>query len=76
MQVITEIESPHIMGDPEKPLMWKEGGDHPDRDAQYKHINAVAKEFLAAGDPIISVDCKKKELIGEYKNPGRELTHM
>ena len=51
-----------------------EGGDHPDRDAQFEHINAVAKEYLSAGDPVISVDCKKKELIGEYKNAGREWT--
>jgi len=112
---IMEIVSPHIMGDPEKPLIWcsksirkikealreygylishetirkclkllnfslqsnkktREGGDHPDRDAQFEHINSVAKEFLSAGDPVISVDCKKKELIGEYKNNGQEWT--
>ena len=52
----------------------KEGGNHPDRDAQFEHINSVAKEFLSAGNPVISVDCKKKELIGEYKNNGREWT--
>jgi hypothetical protein len=52
----------------------KEGGDHPDRDAQFEHINALAKEFLSSGDPVISVDCKKKELIGEYKNNGQEWT--
>ena len=52
----------------------KEGGNHPDRDAQFEHINSVAEEFLSAGDPVISVDCKKKELIGEYKNNGREWT--
>ena len=52
----------------------KEGGDHPDRDTQFEHINTHAKEFLSAGDPVISVDCKKKELIGEYKNNGREWT--
>jgi hypothetical protein len=52
----------------------KEGGDHPDRDAQFEHINASAKDFLSANDPVISVDCKKKELIGEYKNNGREWT--
>ena len=110
---LMEIVNPHIMGDPEKPLIWssksvrkikgvllergykishetirkclkllgfslqsnkktKEGGDHPDRDAQFEHINAVAKEFLSAGDPVISVDCKKKELVGEFKNNGRE----
>ena len=52
----------------------KEGGDHPDRDAQFEHINSVAEDFLSAGDPVISVDCKKKELIGEYKNNGQEWT--
>jgi hypothetical protein len=52
----------------------KEGGEHPDRDAQFDHINSVAKEFLLTGDPVISVDCKKKELIGEYKNNGQEWT--
>ena len=52
----------------------KEGGDHPERDAQFEFINALAKEFLSANDPVISVDCKKKELIGEYKNNGREWT--
>ena len=52
----------------------KEGGDHPDRDAQFEHINALAKDFLSSGDPVISVDCKKKELIGEYKNNGQEWT--
>jgi transposase len=112
---IKEIVSPHIMGDPEKPLIWcsksvrkikgvlhergfqishetirtclqglgfslqsnkktKEGGDHPERDAQFEYINSLSKEFLSAGDPVISVDCKKKELIGEYKNSGREWT--
>jgi transposase len=110
---IRKIVSPHIMGDPEKPLIWcsksirkiktllhergyqishetvrkclqelgfslqsnkktKEGGDHPDRDAQFEYINSVSEDFLSAGDPVISVDCKKKELIGEYRNNGRE----
>ena len=52
----------------------KEGGDHPDRDAQFEHINTLSKEFLISGDPVISVDCKKKELIGQYKNNGYEWT--
>ena len=52
----------------------KEGGDHPDRDAQFEHINTLSKEFLQSGNPVISVDCKKKELIGEYKNNGQEWT--
>lgn len=50
----------------------KEGARHPDRDAQFGHINATAAEFLAAGDPVASIDAKKKELVGEYANKGRE----
>jgi hypothetical protein len=50
----------------------KEGAQHPDRDAQFGHINATVQAFLDAGDPVISVDCKKKELVGEYANGGRE----
>jgi hypothetical protein len=50
----------------------KEGASHPDRDAQFGHINTTAQRFLDAGDPVISVDTKKKELVGEYANKGRE----
>lgn len=50
----------------------REGTDHPDRNAQFEFINASASEFLARGWPVISVDTKKKELIGNYKNAGRE----
>jgi hypothetical protein len=50
----------------------KEGNQHPDRDAQFGHINTTAAQFLAAGDPVISIDTKKKELVGEYANKGRE----
>jgi hypothetical protein len=50
----------------------KEGAQHPDRDAQFRHINATAEAFLADGDPVVSVDAKKKELVGEYANGGRE----
>jgi hypothetical protein len=50
----------------------KEGGQHPDRGAQFGHINATAREFLDDGDPVVSVDAKKKELVGEYANAGRE----
>lgn len=50
----------------------REGTDHPDRNAQFEFINASASEFLARGWPVISVDTKKKELIGNYKNVGRE----
>jgi len=50
----------------------KEGASHPDRDAQFQHINRTAKAAVAAGWPVISVDCKKKELVGDFKNLGRE----
>jgi Rhodopirellula transposase DDE domain len=50
----------------------KEGATHPDRDAQFQHINQAAKAAVAAGWPVISVDCKKKELVGDFKNGGRE----
>jgi transposase len=49
-----------------------EGPGHADRDAQFQHINRTGKAFEAAGNPVISVDCKKKELIGQFKNNGRE----
>jgi len=52
----------------------KEGASHPDRDAQFEHINAAAKAAIAAGEPVISVDTKKKELVGDFKNGGREWT--
>ena len=50
----------------------KEGASHPDRDAQFAHINQTAKAAVAAGWPVISVDTKKKELVGDFKNQGRE----
>jgi hypothetical protein len=50
----------------------REGTLHPDRNAQFAHINADVKAFQAAGDPAISVDTKKKELVGDVKNGGRE----
>jgi hypothetical protein len=51
----------------------REGASHPDRNAQFEHINAEVKAFQVAGDPVISVDTKKKELVGDFKNGGREL---
>ncbi len=51
----------------------REGARHPDRDAQFHHISETAKAALEAGEPVISVDTKKKELIGDFKNGGREL---
>ncbi len=50
-----------------------EGTSHPDRDAQFEHINRRVRLFLRAGDPVISVDTKKKELVGNFKNGGQEL---
>ena len=50
----------------------REGGQHIDRDAQFNYINTQAKAFLATNEPVISVDTKKKELVGNFKNNGRE----
>src|SRR5271167_1558788 len=50
-----------------------EGSSHPDRDAQFQYINGAAKTAIANGEPVISVDTKKKELVGDFKNPGKEL---
>lgn len=49
-----------------------EGASHPDRNAQFEHINATAADFLSRKQPVISVDTKKKELVGDFKNGGRE----
>ncbi len=49
-----------------------EGSQHPDRDGQFRHIAATADAFMETGDPVISVDTKKKELVGDYANGGRE----
>src|SRR5829696_93050 len=51
----------------------REGTAHPDRDAQFENINEKIKQFQKAGQPAISVDTKKKELVGNFKNGGREL---
>ena len=51
----------------------REGTSHPDRNAQFEYINAQVDAFQAAGQPTISVDTKKKELVGDFKNGGREL---
>ena len=50
----------------------KDGNSHPDRDGQFQHINSQAIAFQAAGQPVISVDTKKKELVGNYKNGGSD----
>jgi hypothetical protein len=49
-----------------------EGRQHPDRDAQFRYINDLARQYLAAGDPVISIDTKKKEMVGLYARKGRE----
>jgi transposase len=49
-----------------------EGTTHPDRNAQFEHINQEVEQRLASGEPVISVDTKKKELVGDFKNAGRE----
>jgi len=51
----------------------REGTNHPDRNTQFEHVNATVKAAIAAGEPAISVDTKKKELVGDFKNAGREL---
>jgi transposase len=50
----------------------REGGDQPDRDAQFAHIATASAAYLETGDPVISVDPKKKELVGDFTNVGRE----
>jgi len=49
-----------------------EGAQHVDRDGQFAYVNDIAAEHLAAGQPVISIDCKKKELVGDYANGARE----
>ena len=49
-----------------------EGAQHPDRDAQFRYLNDQARDHIGSGDPVISVDTKKKELVGQFKNVGRE----
>jgi hypothetical protein len=50
----------------------EEGQDHPDRNAQFEHINAKVRSFQRRGQPVVSVDTKKKEIVGNYRNSGRE----
>jgi Rhodopirellula transposase DDE domain len=54
------------------PSKQKEGTAHPDRDAQFVYLNDQVNAFMESGDPVISVDTKKKELVGEFSNGGRE----
>ena len=50
----------------------REGASHPDPNEQFEHINAKADEFLHRAQPVVSVDTKKKELVGDFKNVGRK----
>ena len=50
-------------------------GKHPDRDAQFNHINRRVRAFQRRRQPVVSVDTKKKELVGPFENAGRELMH-
>jgi len=52
--------------------MLQVGEPHPDRDEQFRHISETAKAFMSEGLPVISIDCKKKELVGDFKNQGAE----
>jgi hypothetical protein len=56
----------------QRTLKTEEGAQHPDRDAQFRYVNEQAKVHLAAGQPVVSVDTKKKELVGRYANGGAE----
>jgi len=51
--------------------MIQVGSEHPDRDEQFKHINQKSLKFLSAGEPVISIDAKKKEMVGNFKNGGK-----
>ncbi len=55
--------------------MEQAGGQHPDRDTQFRHINETGERYIASGLPFISVDCKKKGNIGNFKNNGQEYRH-
>jgi Rhodopirellula transposase DDE domain len=54
------------------PAKVLEGAGHPDRDAQFRYIAGQAKEHMAGGQPVVSVDAKKREQVGDYAQPGRE----
>jgi hypothetical protein len=56
----------------QRTLKTEEGAQHPDRDAQFRYVNEQASQHLAAGLPVVSVDTKKKELVGRYADGGRE----
>jgi len=80
LQGLGHSACPHVIADCLRELGYslqansktREGSGHIDRDAQFQYINAQAVSFLAAHEPVISVDTKKKELVGNFKNNGRE----
>jgi len=80
LQGLDHWACPHVIGDCLRELGYslqansktREGSGHVDRDAQFQYISDQAKAFVAAGEPVISVDTKKKELVGDFKNNGRE----
>jgi hypothetical protein len=80
LQGLGHVACPHVIADCLRELGYslqansktREGGGHMDRDAQFHYIADQAKAFLAANEPVISVDTKKKELVGNFKNNGRE----
>ncbi len=55
------------------PAKQLEGTQHPDRDGQFRYLNGLAAERLASAEPVVSIDCKKKELVGQKANGGREF---
>ncbi|TAG55569.1 MAG: ISAzo13 family transposase [Cytophagales bacterium] len=77
IEALKKLVAPHTVGEGfslQANKKTNEGGNHPDRDAQFQHINNTSAQFIANGEAVISVDCKKKELIGEFKNSGTEWT--
>jgi hypothetical protein len=75
--LLTDLEAlvnPSTRGDPQSPLRWtsKSTRSHPDRDAQFEYIAKQVRGFQRRGQPVVSVDTKKKELVGDFKNAGRE----
>jgi hypothetical protein len=84
-EALDNLVHPATRGDPMSLLRWTsksaaklanakvtEGRQHPDRDGQFGYLNEMAASFIADGQPVISTDTKKKELIGDYKNGGQE----
>ena len=81
LQGLAHSVCPHVIADCLRELGYslqannktREGSSHVDRDAQFQYISDQASAFLAAGEPVVSVDTKKKELVGNFKNNGSEL---